>query len=298
MPRKALFLVNPAAGKRQSREPLFDAAALLSQAGYLLNIHLTSGRGDATETARKEGPDYDLVLCSGGDGTLNETITGLMDLPSPPPLGYLPRGSTNDFAASLGIPTQPKAAAEAILRSQGRALDIGRWNDRCFAYVACFGAFTRSSYSAPQEAKNILGHFAYILEGVKDLNSLRPYRVRLTADGEVLDGDYLFGAVCNSTSLGGLMKLGKEEVVLDDGKFEMVLIPSPRSAGELNDLIRALLNQEYDRGGLVFRHVSSVQVEPEDELPWSLDGEYAPAAAAVTIENRRQALAFLLGGTE
>ena len=177
MPRKALFLVNPAAGKRQSREPLFDAAAVLSQAGYLLNIHLTSGRGDATETARREGADYDLVLCSGGDGTLNETITGLMDLPSPPPLGYLPRGSTNDFAASLGIPAQPAEAAEAIVRSQGRALDIGRWNDRCFAYGACFGAFTRTSYSAPQEATNILGHFAYILEGVKDLNSLRPYRV-------------------------------------------------------------------------------------------------------------------------
>ena len=120
MPRKALFLVNPAAGKRQSREPLFDAAAVLSQAGYLLNIHLTSGRGDATETARREGADYDLVLCSGGDGTLNETITGLMALPSPPPLGYLPRGSTNDFAASLGIPVQPREAAEAIVRSQGQ----------------------------------------------------------------------------------------------------------------------------------------------------------------------------------
>ena len=294
MPKKALFLVNPAAGKRQSRGPLFDAAATLCQAGYLVNIHQTTGQGDATETARKEGPDYDLVLCSGGDGTLNETISGLMDLPSPPPLGYLPRGSTNDFAASLGISTQPAEAAQAIVRSPGRALDIGRWNDRCFAYVACFGAFTRSSYSAPQEVKNILGHFAYILEGVKDLNSLRPYRVRLTADGEVLDGDYLFGAVCNSTSLGGLMKLGKEAVVLDDGKFEMLLVRSPRTLLEIQGILTALLNQDYRQESLVFRHISALTAEPAGELPWSLDGEYAPSAGRVEIRNCPRALTFRL----
>ena len=292
--KKALLLVNPAAGKRQSREPLFDAAAALCQAGYLVNIHLTSGRGDATDTARREGADYDLVVCSGGDGTLNETITGLMALPEPPPLGYLPRGSTNDFAASLGISSHPAAAAAAMLRSPGRALDIGRWNGRCFAYVACFGAFTRSSYSAPQEVKNILGHFAYILEGVKDLSSLRPYRVRLTADGEVLDGDYLFGAVCNSTSLGGLMKLGKEEVVLDDGKFEMLLVRSPRTLLELQAVLTALLNQNYRQEGLVFRHISSLTAEPEGELPWSLDGEFAPSAESVSIRNCPRALTFRL----
>ena len=295
MPRKALFLVNPAAGKRQSREPLFDAAAVLSHAGYLLNIHLTSGRGDATETARKEGPDYDLVLCSGGDGTLNETITGLMDLPSPPPLGYLPRGSTNDFAASLHLPPDPEQAAAAILQGRVQVLDIGRWNQRYFVYVASFGAFTRTSYSAPQAAKNALGHFAYILEGVKDLNSLRPYRVRLTADGEVLDGDYLFGAVCNSTSIGGLMKLSPEHVILDDGKFELLLVPSPKTPMDLQNLIMAFLSQQYDQGGLIFRHVSQVRVEAEDEeLSWSLDGEYDPGAPVVEIQNLQKALKLLL----
>ena len=293
MPRKALFLVNLAAGKRQSREPLFDAAALLSQAGYLLNIHLTSGRGDATETARKEGPDYDLVLCSGGDGTLNETITGLMDLPSPPPLGYLPRGSTNDFAASLGIPTQPKAAAEAILRSQGRALDIGRWNDRCFAYVACFGAFTRSSYSAPQEAKNILGHFAYILEGLGDLDSLRPYSCRIEADGEVFEGDFIFGAVCNCTSMGGLVKLDPSRVKMDDGRFELLLLRMPKSALDLQNLITAMTRMQYDYPGVIFRHVQRVTLTTQAHIPWSLDGEYAPSAARVEIENLPGAVSLL-----
>ena len=294
MPKKALLIVNPAAGKRQSREPLFDAACVLSQAGYLLSIHPTTHRGDATETARAQGGDYDLVLCSGGDGTLNETITGLMALPSPPPIGYLPRGSTNDFAASLGISCRPVEAARAIALQEPHPLDIGRWNERCFAYVASFGAFTRTSYSAPQEMKNILGHFAYILEGVKDLNSLRPYRVHLQADGEDLYGEYLFGAVCNSTSLGGVMKLGKEQVVMDDGKFEMLLVRNPRTLLELQGILTAILNQNYDQEGLVFRHVSSLTATPEGELPWSLDGEYAPSAQQVEIRNCHQALTFYL----
>lgn len=156
------------------------------------------------------------------------------------------------------------------------------------------GAFTRTSYAAPQAAKNALGHFAYILEGMKDLNTLRPYQVKLTADGEVLDGEYLFGAVCNSTSIGGLMKLDPERVVLDDGKFELLLIPNPKTAAALQNLVLALLDQHYDREGLVFRHVSSLHLETEEELPWSLDGEYAPSVPTVDIVNRRQALAMLL----
>ena len=285
MPRKALFLVNPAAGKRQSREPLFDAAAVLSQAGYLLNIHLTSGRGDATETARREGADYDLVLCSGGDGTLNETITGLMDLPSPPPLGYLPRGSTNDFAASLHLPTGMDEAARAAVCGAPYPLDVGRHNDRYFAYVASFGAFTRSSYSATQAAKNALGHFAYILEGLGDLDSLRPYRCAVEADGEHFEGEFIFGAVCNSTSLGGLVKLDPACVRMDDGMFELLLLRMPKSALDLQNLINVMTRMQYDYPGVILRHVRHVTVTTDEELPWSLDGEYCPSAPRVEIEN-------------
>jgi diacylglycerol kinase family enzyme len=175
-----------------------------------------------------------------------------------------------------------------------RPMDIGRWNERYFIYVASFGAFTRSSYKAPQSAKNALGHFAYILEGMKDLSTLRPYKVRITADGEVLDGEYLFGAVCNSISIGGLMKLSPERVVLDDGKFELLLIPNPKSAADLQNLVKALLNRQYDSEGLVFRHVSNIHLETEDELPWSLDGEYAPSCETVDIVNHQRTLLLLL----
>ena len=291
---KLLLIVNPAAGRTKSRAPLFDALSRFSEAGYLLSIHNTSSQGDATRITLQEGPNYDVIVAAGGDGTLNEVISGLMQLENPPLLGYLPQGSTNDFASSLHISKSPATAAAAIVRHTPQKLDIGNWNQRHFVYVASFGAFTRSSYSAPQAAKNALGHFAYILEGMKDLNSLRPYTVRLTADGETLDGEYLFGAVCNSTSLGGLMKLDSSRVVLDDGKFEMLLIPSPKTPTDLQNLVLALLNQEYDREGLVFRHVSSIRVETEENLPWSLDGEFAPSAPVVTITNHQQALTVLL----
>lgn len=292
--KKLLMIVNPRAGKNKSRGPLFDAAAALSQAGYLLSIHVTAAAGEAKTVAAEAGGDYDAVVAVGGDGTLNEVACGLLEAGHPTPLGYLPQGSTNDFAASLHLPGDPPAAAEVMLRSTPKRLDAGRWNRRHFIYVASFGAFTRSSYAAPQSAKNALGHFAYILEGMKDLNTLRPYQLRLTADGETLDGEYLFGAVCNSTSIGGLMRLDEEGVVLDDGKFELLLIPNPKTPLELQSLVRDLLEQRYDREGVVFRHVSALRLETECELPWSLDGEFAPSEAVVEIANCHQALTMLL----
>ena len=295
MPQKKLLLiVNPRAGRSKSRGPLFEAVSIFSQAGYLISVHNTTAPGDAAEISAREGGQYDLVVAAGGDGTLNETISGLMRLDRRPLLGYLPQGSTNDFAASLRISGDPAAAAAAIVQGSPRCLDIGCWNQRFFIYVASFGAFTKSSYTAPQAAKNALGHFAYILEGMKDLNTLRPYRIRLTADGETLDGEYLFGAVCNSTSIGGLMKLNPERVVLDDGKFELLLIPNPKTPLDLQNLVLALLNQQYDSEGVVFRHVSSLRLETEEELPWSLDGEYAPSVPTVDIANRQRALTMLL----
>ena len=294
--KKLLLLVNPRAGRSRSRGPLFDAASALSDAGFLLSIHTTAAPGEASDLCARAGGIYDAVVAVGGDGTLNECVSGLMTLDNPPPLGYLPRGSTNDFAASLNLSSDPVEATQTVLNalSHPRRLDVGQWNGRRFLYVASFGAFTRSSYAAPQAAKNALGHFAYILEGMKDLDTLRPYRIRMTADGENLDGEYLFGAVCNSVSIGGLMKLDPERVVLDDGLFELLLIPNPRTGPELQGLVKALLNQEYDAGGVVFRHVSNIRLETEEDLPWSLDGEYAPSAPEVEIENRKQALPMLL----
>ncbi len=292
--KKLLMIVNPRAGRNKSRGPLYDAAAIFSGNGYLVKIHNTVAPGDARDCARREGGHYDAVVAVGGDGTLNEVVTGLMKLDAPPALGYLPQGSTNDFAASLHLSQDPAEAAMTVAQSPGRRLDIGQWNRRYFVYVASFGAFTRSSYSAPQNVKNALGHFAYLLEGVKDLDSLRPYPIRLTADGESLDGEYLFGAVCNTLSIGGIVKLTPEQVALDDGQFELLLVPNPRTPADLQDLMVSFMNQDYAGKGLVFRHASSIHVESDEVLPWSLDGEYAPGVPSVDIANRPRALSMLL----
>lgn len=225
MSKKLLFIVNPRAGKTKSHAPLFDAVSIYSEAGYLVCVKQTKRRGDATRYAFELGADFDLVVCHGGDGTLNETVNGLMRIPKEkrPPVSYLPGGSTNDFAASLNISSDLAVAAQSAMRMEVRDLDVGVFGSRNFIYVASFGAFTRTSYTVPQDIKNMFGHFAYMLEGAKDLDTLHPYRMKITADDEVIDGEYLFGAVSNSTSIAGLMKLPKSEVSLNDGEFELLL---------------------------------------------------------------------------
>ena len=295
--KKLLFIVNPRAGRNKSRAPLFDAAAIYSEAGYLVSIRVTHRRGDATRLVQSEGADYDLIVCHGGDGTLNETVNGLMRLPaaSRPQVSYLPGGSTNDFAASLNISGEPAVAAQSAMRFRPRSLDVGRFDDRFFVYVASFGAFTKASYSVPQDIKNVFGHFAYVLEGVRDLDTLRPYRMRLTADGEVFDGEYLFGAISNSTSIAGMMRLSPEDVGFNDGVFELLLVPVPKSAEQLQRLARALMYRQFEEGGgLFFRHVSHVVAETAENIPWTLDGEFCPGAPRVDISIERSGIEMLL----
>ncbi|MBQ2829864.1 MAG: diacylglycerol kinase family lipid kinase [Oscillospiraceae bacterium] len=296
MQKKLLFIVNPRAGKTKSRTPLFEALAAYCAAGYLVNVQYTGAAGDAARIARELGAQYDMVVCHGGDGTLSETVNGVMmvDAAQRPCVGYLPGGSTNDFAASLRISSDlPEAARQALLHGT-RMLDVGQFNDRRFVYVAAFGAFTRTSYRVHQDLKNMLGHTAYLLDGVKDLDTLRSYAVRITADGEVLDGEYLFGAVANTTSIAGLVKLDQTLTQPDDGAFELLLIRAPRTAAQLQSLVRAMLLQEYDSDAIIFRHISNVTVEPEGELPWALDGEYAPSAPRVEIFVEKQALCMMI----
>lgn len=294
MAKTLLLIVNARAGRTRSMAPMFDAVAHFSEAGYLVSIRCTQHPGHAAELAEEEGKHFDRVVCCGGDGTLNETVTGLMRLEDPPPLGYIPCGSTNDFAASLSLPGDPLQAAEQITASSGQRLDVGSYNGRPFIYVASFGAFTRTSYSAPQSIKNDLGHLAYLLQGVKDLSSLRPYPATVTVEEEIFDGEFLFGAVTNATSVGGLMKLQKDQVVMDDGLFELLLIPNPTNAAELQALIRTLVLQDFTGGGVIFRHVPAVTVNTPEGFPWTLDGEFGSGAEKVEIRNLPRRLEFLL----
>ena len=297
MDKKLLFIVNPRAGKRKSREPLFDAGSIYSEAGYLVSVRVTSHPGEATELAEDLGEEFDLVVCHGGDGTLNETVNGVMRIPKEkrPAVSYLPGGSTNDFAASLNISSNPAEAALSAMRLEPRKLDVGRFGERNFVYVASFGAFTKTTYTVPQDIKNVFGHFAYMLDGVKNLDTLCPYRMKITADGEVFDGEYLFGAISNSTSIAGLMKLSDEEVLFNDGLFELLLVPVPRTSAAMQALILALVNKDYyNSEGLIFRHVKHVTAETAEDIPWTLDGEYDPGAPFVEIGIEENGLTMMI----
>ena len=288
--RKLLFLVNPNAGQRRVNKSLADIIGIFNEGGYEVTVFLTTGPGIGTKIVQERARDYDLVVCAGGDGTLNETITGVLRAGSDCPVGYIPCGSTNDFASTLKLSMDVTQAAKDIMAGTPVEYDVGRWGDRYFVYIASFGAFTRVSYTTPQNLKNALGHLAYVLSGLQELPQIRNIPMALELDGQVLDGEYLFGAVSNSTSVGGVFTLDASQVDLRDGKFEVILVRMPRDMAELTQCAAALQNHTYDCAAITFRSVSRLKVHQDPALLWTLDGERAEGADVVEIENLHRAI--------
>ena len=292
--KRLLLLVNPNAGTRQARRFLPEMISVFNRAGWLSSVYITEKRGDAVDFTRACAGDADLVVACGGDGTLNEVITGLQLGGHKTALGYIPCGSTNDFASGLGLPTAPLTACEAIVSGRPRTLDVGLFApDRYFSYTASFGAFTSVSWSTPQNVKNVLGHAAYILEGIRSLADIRPIHMRITADGRLFEEDYIFGAICNSTSLGGVLKLEENVVDMNDGRFEALLIPFPADLLALNRILNALRTHHYEDESLQFLRASSFLFEGRQDTTWTLDGEAAEGSARVEIKNIHDAIRLI-----
>ena len=284
------LIINPNAGTRQARRFLPEIISAFSRAGYLCSVFVTDKRGDAVDFARVHAGKADLVVACGGDGTLNEVITGLQLGGHQTPLGYIPCGSTNDFASGLGLPAAPLLACNTIISGRPRTLDVGLFApDRYFSYTASFGAFTSVSWSTPQNVKNVLGHVAYILEGIRSLADIHPIHMRITADGQLYEEDFIFGAVCNSTSLGGVLKLEDSVVDMNDGRFEALLIPFPTDLLALNRILTALRTHHYEDESLHFLRASSFLFEGSP-VTWTLDGEAAEGSARVEIRNIHDAI--------
>lgn len=287
-----LLIVNPVAGKRRARTMLLDIVEVFGNAGYDVTVRLTQRRGHACEFARSARREqFDRIVCVGGDGTLNEVISGLLESREDIPLGYVPLGSTNDFANSIGLPKDVTEAAKAALEGDPYQLDVGDFGGkRKFSYIASFGVFTAASYSAPQSTKNTLGHFAYILEGLKDILNIKSYRMKVEADGKTYEDDYIFGAVANSTSIGGIVKLDKSLVDMSDGLFEIFLMKKIRNPAELNQVVFSILNSNFDNKMFDFFHASEVRFTADQCMSWSLDGEEATADPEITLTNLHHAV--------
>ena len=293
--KNILFVYNPRAGKAKIRSRLCDIIDIFAKAGCEITVYPTQKEGDAVSVIRNKKKRYDLLVCSGGDGTLDEAVNGMIKCSKRIPIGYIPAGSTNDFAMSLGLPKDMCQAAEVIVSGRDYPCDIGTFNEDCFVYIAAFGLFTDVSYETSQQIKNVLGHMAYLLEGVKRISSIKSYRLKVCykepdgTDGTIED-EFIFGMVTNSLSVGGFKRITGKYVELDDGEFEVTLIKKPSNPLEINTIIAALLNRNINTDYMYCFKTREITFRSETEIPWTTDGEFGGNHKNVHIENMKQAV--------
>lgn len=294
--KKIYFIYNPHSGKEQISSKLSEIIQVLAGKDNELTVVPTTGYLDAVERLTNLQEGYDLVVCSGGDGTLDEVVTGMMKREPEKriPIGYIPAGTTNDFARSLEIPRNMPEAARNIMQGVPFPCDVGSFNDDSFVYIASFGIFTEVSYSTKQEVKNVLGHMAYILEGMKSLYNIKSYNMKITSEEMQFEGDFLFGMVTNSKSVAGFKGLVRGDVQFDDGVYEVTFIRRPRNPLELQEILSALLKEELDSHYMYSFRTRHLIVESEEMIPWTLDGEFGGEHQHVEISNNQKAVDIII----
>lgn len=290
MDQRMLFIYNPRAGKAQIRSNLLDIIDIFVKAGYEVTAYPTQAAGDAIKAVKERRAGYDIIVCSGGDGTLDEVVSGMMQCEEKVPIGYVPAGSTNDFVNSLKIPKSMIKAADVVVNGRDFACDIGSLNSHNFIYVAAFGIFTDVSYETNQDVKNVLGHAAYLLEGVRRLPMVRSYALKISYDDQVIEGDFLYGMVTNSFSVAGFRGITGKDVLLDDGLFEVTMIRKPTNPLDLNNIIMALVDKRVKSEYIYTFKTPRLTVESEETVPWTVDGEFGGEHMKAVIENKQKVL--------
>lgn len=291
MKKKLLFIVNPKAGRTAIRNDLFEIIVTFSEAGYEVVVYPTTGPTDAERKVREEGADYDLIVCAGGDGTMENTISGYMQMEGrKTPIGYIPVGTTNDFARSLQISRKPLEAAKQTVNGKTCMVDVGRINQKYFVYIAAFGIFTDISYSTKQSMKKLMGHSAYIIEAIRNLGNFKAYRMKADFDGSVITGEYIYGMITNSYSVAGFRVRGSVHVVLDDGKFDCFFVKAPQNVSEIQQILAGIMSNDVTGNEMFFAcKAAKITIESEEEIPWTIDGEFAGSIKDATIVNLKQA---------
>ncbi|MDO4731873.1 MAG: YegS/Rv2252/BmrU family lipid kinase [Clostridia bacterium] len=293
--KNLLFIYNPKAGKGKIKKHLFDIIDIFSHAEYALTVSPTKCPGDACNIVKQCDKNfYDLIVCSGGDGTLNDVVAGMAQSEKKIPIGYIPAGSTNDFARSLGLSNDMVTAAKDILKGNVFSYDVGRFNDQAFVYIAAFGLFTEVSYATDQNLKNTLGHMAYILKGARSLPSIKAYHISIESKEFSAEGNFIYGMITNSYSVGGFKNITGKDIKLDDGEFEVTLIRRPSCLSELNSIVTSLLTHRMDSSCIYTFKTSQLKVKSKEEICWTLDGEFGGAHKAVLIHNEQKKLSFLV----
>ncbi len=294
MKKKLLFIYNAKSGTAAITKQLSSIIDIFIKHGYFVDVYQTQSARDAKRQIAKRANEFDMVVCSGGDGTLNEVASGLMRLPKEnrPVVGYIPSGSTNDFAGSIGLKKDMMENAKIAVMGTPYQVDIGSFNKKNFVYIAAFGIFTRVSYTTPQKLKNLFGHQAYIMEGIKSISTIKSYRMRFEYEDKVIEDDFIYGMISNSNSAGGFSGIMGHDVVLDDGLYEVTLVRTPKNLIELLDIVNALVNQKTSEFIYSFK-VSEIRVFSKKKIAWTLDGEYGGSHKEVYIYNNKNAMTIL-----
>ncbi len=283
---KLLLILNPISGTKKSHSHMMDILKVFNENNMLPTVYLTRSKGDATDYVAKNAKYFDRVVCCGGDGTFSETVSGLIKAGVNIPLGYIPSGTTNDLAKTLGIPSDFLESAKTAALGDLTGFDIGTVNGEInFSYVASFGVFTKTSYSTPQSLKNALGHLAYLIQGVKELVDIPSYKMTIKIGEEEHTAEYIFGAITNSLSMGGVIKLSPDAVSLNDGEFEAMFIKRPSNVLELGKIATHILDGSYKNKNIIFRKLKNVKLTCDEAIPWTFDGEFGGDHKEVTIEN-------------
>ncbi len=291
--KKLLFIFNPTAGKSRVKTKLVEILDIFVKAGYMPTAYPTQCREDAKNIIIKYANEYDRIVCCGGDGTLNEVVTGMTELQEKVPIVYIPAGSTNDYAKSLGIPTEMLQAAKMAVEGPIFKTDIGQFNDTKFVYVAAFGLFTDVSYQTSQELKNVFGHAAYVFEGVKSLMSIPEYHLVIDIDGRIIEDDFMYGMVSNTVSVGGFKNMTNQEVILDDGYFEALFVKKPNNPIQLHEVMQSLLRDGVRSEFVCDYKAKCVKINSTEPIAWTLDGEYGGEHSSVVIKNRANLISLV-----
>jgi YegS/Rv2252/BmrU family lipid kinase len=283
--KKCLLIVNPCSGQKKIHNELVDIIKTLNCHGYETIVSMNLHKGHASVIA-KNAHDVDLIICAGGDGTLNQVTTGVIEGNHNIPIGYIPSGSTNDYAHTLRLPMNIHDAVNKIINGSPHHFDVGSFNGNAyFNYIASFGLFSEISYSTPQIAKNNFGHMAYVFNGIADFIAAKTYHVKIKANDKVYEDNYILGMISNTISVAGLMKFDPTDIDLSDGLFEVLLIKEPKDFLECNKLINGLINHNFNHSVFTYFKSKCVEIELDEPLTWSLDGEEMPSGKIVKIEN-------------
>ncbi len=294
MRKKLLFIFNPRSGKGQTKNKLYDIIDVFVKAGYEVIVHPTQGPKDASKMTYEMAEEVDMIVCAGGDGTLDEVVTGIMKSGIRVPFGYIPAGSTNDFASSLGIAKDMVKAAKDIVEGRIFPFDVGDFNGGTFVYIAAFGLFTDVSYQTDQTMKNTLGHLAYLMEGTKRIFDVKSYFMSVEANGQIYEGNYLYGMITNSNSVGGFRNLVGNGVEVNDGLFEVTLIKQPKNPLELSEIVTALMTS-FDNTDLIDSFKAErIVLRALEKVSWTFDGEFGGTHKEVVIENKKQAMDIII----